>query len=98
LLVKVCFSEKIADAWLPSISVYENLPSWVWGGDIRLGLIIGLLVGPFNFFLVVSYGYVLGTIYYAIRRFCYGKIMRIMPVAPLLFFGLCVVWGLQVFS
>jgi hypothetical protein len=29
LLVKVCFSEKIADAWLPSISVYENLPSWV---------------------------------------------------------------------
>ncbi len=58
LLSKVLFGEKKADAWFPSLAVYANMPSWVGGGDIRLGLIIGLLVGPYQFFpFVIMYGY-----------------------------------------
>jgi len=98
IMAKVIFGEKKADIWFPSLAVYEDLPSWVGGGDIRLGLIIGILVGPYQFLFVILYGYVLGTVYFLARWIFLGKRMRVMPVAPLLFFGLCVIWCLKIFS
>jgi|GEM_PF-3293757 len=49
LIAKVVYGEKKADTWFPSLALYDDMPSWVGGGDIRLGLIIGLLVGPYDF-------------------------------------------------
>lgn len=98
MVAKVLFGEKKADAWFPSLAVYEDMPTWVGGGDIRLGLIIGLLVGPYDFLFVILYGYVLGTVYFLARWIFLGKRMQTMPVAPLLFFGMCVVWCLKIFA
>jgi hypothetical protein len=49
IVVKAFFGEKRADTCIPSISQLDNLPSWVGGGDVRLGILIGLIVGPLYF-------------------------------------------------
>lgn len=67
LITKVVYSPKKADSWFPSLALYDDMPTWVGGGDIRLGLIIGLLAGPYDFIFVIAYGYVLGTLYFYIR-------------------------------
>lgn len=36
MIVKVFWGEEKANAWFPSLSIYDDLPSWVGGGDIRL--------------------------------------------------------------
>lgn len=58
MITKVFIGEKRADKQFPSLGVFENLPSWVGGGDIRLGFIMGLLTGPHDFLYVIMYGYV----------------------------------------
>lgn len=69
LLVKGFVGEKKADRLFPTLNVFDDLPTWVGGGDIRLGIIIGALAGLTNFLPVVMYGYVLGTVYFALMLF-----------------------------
>lgn len=55
-----------------------------------------MLVGPYEFLFVITYGYVFGTIYFFARWLFMKKRMQVMPVAPLLFVGLCGVWLSQI--
>lgn len=57
--VKLFFGEKKADMVIPSIQKLDNLPSWVGGGDVRLGILIGLIVGPLYFWWIIGIGYTL---------------------------------------
>ena len=43
LILKALIGEKNADKYIPSIAVIDNLPTWVGGGDVRLGIFLGLL-------------------------------------------------------
>ncbi len=54
MIVKMFLGEKRADKWIPSISAIDNVPTWVGGGDIRLGLLIGMIAGPIYFWWVVG--------------------------------------------
>lgn len=98
ILVKGFVGEKRADKVFPTLDVFEDLPTWVGGGDIRLGIIMGSLAGFAGFLPVVMYGYVLGTVYFVLKLVVAGKRLQTLPVAPLLFFGLCMVWVLRIFS
>ncbi len=66
MIVRIFIGEKRADSLFPSLRIFEELPSWVGGGDIRLGFIIGLLTGPYDFLTVIMYGYVGGTVFFLI--------------------------------
>lgn len=44
ILTKFFFGEERADRFIPSIEQLDELPSWVGGGDIRLGILLGLMV------------------------------------------------------
>ena len=44
LVIKPLFGEKKADTLIPSIAKLDSLPSWVGGGDVRLGILLGLIV------------------------------------------------------
>lgn len=68
LMVKSLFGEKRADTLIPSISQLDNLPSWVGGGDVRLGILLGLIVGPVYFWWIIGIGYTLGTLFWALSR------------------------------
>ncbi len=92
MMTKICIGEKRADKRFPSLSIFDTLPSWVGGGDIRLGFIIGLLTGPYDFLYVIMYGYIAGTVFFLLRWLILSKKMQTMPVAPLLFLGLMIVW------
>lgn len=98
LITKAIFWEETADRYFSLLSVFDSGPVWVWGGDIRLGIIIWALVGPYYFLFVVMYGYVLGTGYFLTKLLMTGKKIKTLPVAPLLFFGLCVIWCLRIFA
>ncbi len=98
MITKTCIGEEKADKKFPSLSIFEELPTWVWGGDIRLGFIVGALVGPYDFVFIVMYGYVAGTIYFLFKLFVSRVRMQTMPVAPLLFIGICIFWCLRIFS
>ncbi len=39
LTLKAVIGEKKADKYLPSISTIDKLPTWVGGGDARLGIL-----------------------------------------------------------
>ena len=54
LLAKAIFREKKADTWIPSVSAFDTIPAWVGGGDIRLGILIGMITGPIYFWWVVA--------------------------------------------
>jgi prepilin signal peptidase PulO-like enzyme (type II secretory pathway) len=98
LVIKALLWEKKADTALPALSVFDQSPAWVGGGDIRLWIILGALAGPYYFFYVIMYGYALGTMYFFVKLFVTGERIQTLPVAPLVFFGLCVVWCLQIFA
>lgn len=51
---KALFGEKRADTLIPSIAQLDNLPSWVGGGDVRLGILLGLIVGPWYFWWIIG--------------------------------------------
>lgn len=59
IVIKALFGEKKADKIIPSIEKLDNLPSWVGGGDIRLGILLGLTVGPLYFGWIIGIGYTL---------------------------------------
>lgn len=40
LIIKAIFGEKRADAWISSVSITDDLPTWVGGGDVRLGILV----------------------------------------------------------
>lgn len=98
LITKGIFWEETADRYFSLLNVFDSGPAWVWGGDIRLGIIIWALAGPYDFLFVVMYGYVFGTGYFLTKLLVTGKKIKTLPVAPLLFFGLCVVWCLRIFA
>lgn len=97
MITKVFVGEKRADWYFPSLDIFEHLPSWVGGGDIRLGFALWLLVGPYGFIPVIMYGYVLGTIFFLVRWGVFRNKMVTMPVAPLIFFWLLVYWFMMIF-
>lgn len=68
LAMKALFGEEKADALIPSIAQLDNLPSWVGGGDIRLGILLGLTVGPVYFWWIIGIGYTLGTLFWTLSR------------------------------
>lgn len=96
--VKLFFGEKKADMVIPSIQKLDNLPSWVGGGDVRLGILIGLIVGPLYFWWIIGIGYTLGTIFWLVSRALGKDKIDILPVAPLLFLGFCVVFMIHLCS
>lgn len=40
LIVKTIFGEKKADTWISSVAIIDDLPTWVGGGDVRLGILV----------------------------------------------------------
>ena len=98
IVVKLFFGEKKADKIIPSIQKLDNLPSWVGGGDVRLGILLGLIVGPLYFGWIIGIGYTLGILFWGISRLLRGTKLDILPVAPLLFLGFCVVLMIDFFA
>jgi len=98
LVTKMLFGEKRADKWIPSIARVDELPSWVWGGDVRLGLLVGLITGPVYFWWVVWIGYVAWTLFWGFSRWIGKKEISVLPVAPLLYVGILVTWCLLIYS
>lgn len=98
IVMKALFGEKKADRIIPSIEKLDNLPSWVGGGDVRLGILLGLIVGPLYFWWIIGIGYTLWTLFWAVSRVIQWTKMDILPVAPLLFLGFCVVFMIHFFS
>jgi len=98
LCIKALFGEKKADVWIPTVERMDHFPTWVGGGDVRLGIFVGLIVGPIYFWWVIGIGYVLGTIFWAFSKVIKKQNLDILPVAPLLFLGFCATWLVQIFS
>jgi Flp pilus assembly protein protease CpaA len=96
IITKAIRGEKRADALFPSLSIFDDMPAWVGGGDIRLGCIVGALVGPYDFVYVILYGYIAGTLYFILKWAIFHVRLQTMPVAPLLFVGICLVWCLRI--
>ena len=98
LVMKTFFGEKQADRWIPTVQKMDQLPTWVGGGDVRLGIFLGLIVGPVYFWWVIGIGYVLGTLFWLFSRVIQKRDFDVLPVAPLLFLGFCATWLIQIFS
>lgn len=98
IIAKIFLGEKNADRLIPTVAKMDHLPSWVGGGDVRLGLLIGLIAGPIYFWWVVGIGYVFGTLFWIFSQLTGKKNLNILPVAPLLFLGFCVTWVIRTFS
>jgi hypothetical protein len=96
--VKLLFGEKKADMIIPSIQNLDNLPSWVGGGDVRLGILLGLIVGPLYFWWIIGIGYTLGVLFWGASRVLRWTKINILPVAPLLFLGFCTVFLIHFFA
>jgi hypothetical protein len=64
MIIKILFGEKKADTLIPSIQTMDELPSWVGGGDVRLGILLGLIVGPVYFWWIIGVGYTLGVLFW----------------------------------
>lgn len=97
LTIKIFASEAYADKLIPSVSEMDNLPTWVGGGDVRLGLLLGILLGPIFFWWTIGIGYTLGTVFWLVGKIFHGKQLDILPVAPLLFLGFCVTWLIRIY-
>lgn len=98
ILTKFFFGEERADRFIPSIEQLDELPSWVGGGDIRLGILLGLMVWPLYFWWIIGIGYTIGTLFWLISRSIRKDKIDILPVAPLLFLGFCVVLMIHFFA
>ncbi len=85
LCIKCLFGEKKADTLIPSIALLDSAPTWVGGGDIRLGIMLGIILGPVYFWWAIGIGYVIGTFFWLVSRLFRKKKLDILPVAPLLF-------------
>lgn len=92
IIVKIIFGEKTADRWIPSVEKMDSLSTWVGGGDVRLGILLGLIMGPIFFWWVIGIGYTLGTIFWLLAFLLGKRNMETLPVAPLLFLGFCATW------
>lgn len=92
LVVKFFFGEKNADKYIPSTSLIDELPTWVGGGDVRLGILLGLILGPLYFWWTIGIGYTIGTLFWLVSRVFRHKNLDVLPVAPLLFLGFCMTW------
>jgi hypothetical protein len=98
LVIKMLFSEKSADKLITSVSLMDNLPTWVGGGDVRLGILLGLILGPIFFWWAIGIGYTIGTLFWLVSHIIGKKHLDILPVAPLLFLGFCVTWMMHLFA
>ena len=98
LAVKIFSDEEKADRLIPSVSEIDTLPTWVGGGDVRLGILLGLILGPTLFWWTIGIGYTLGTIFWLTGKLLGRKQLDILPVAPLLFLGFCITWLIQIYS
>lgn len=98
LAIKWFFSEKKADELITSVSLMDDLPTWVGGGDVRLGILLGLILGPIYFWWTVGIGYTLWTLFWLISRSVKRQHLDVLPVAPLLFLGFCATWLILLFS
>lgn len=97
LIVKIFASEEQADKLIPSLSEIDDLPTWVGWGDVRLGILLGLILGPLYIWWTIGIGYTLGTVFWLIGKVFQGKKLDILPVAPLLFLGFCVTWLIRIY-
>ncbi len=97
LIVKIFASEEHADKLIPSVSEIDHLPTWVGGGDVRLGILLGLILGPIYLWWTIGIGYTLGTAFWLVGKVFRGKQLDILPVAPLLFLGFCVTWLIRIY-
>lgn len=98
IVIKICCGEKKADTLIPSVQTMDELPSWVGGGDVRLGILLGLIVGPVYFSQIIAIGYTLGILFWITSRLMRGVKMDILPVAPLLFLGFCAIFMIHFFA
>ena len=57
LVLKMVLGEKKADLLVPSIAFMDDTPTWVGGGDVRLGILLGLILGPVYFWWTIGIGY-----------------------------------------
>ncbi len=69
---------------MPAMSRISTLPTWVSGGDIRLGILVGMIMGPVYFFWAVGIGYCVGALIFLIVDLFTKKHQDEIPVAPLL--------------
>jgi hypothetical protein len=92
LMIKFFFWEKKADKLIPSLWITDKLPTWVGGGDVRLGILLGLMLGPVYFWWTIGIGYIIWTIFWIVSRTFSKKNLDVLPVAPLLFLGFCMTW------
>ncbi|MBP7773784.1 prepilin peptidase, partial [Candidatus Gracilibacteria bacterium] len=79
MITKILLGEKKADKFIPTVAKMDNLPSWVGGGDVRLGLLIGLIAGPVYFWWIIGIGYVIGTLFWAFSQLVGQKNLNILP-------------------
>ena len=98
LMIKFFFWEKTADTLIPSLWIMDKLPTWVGGGDVRLGILLGLILGPVYFWWTIGIGYTIWTIFWLVSRTISKKHLDILPVAPLLFLWFCATWLILLFS
>jgi hypothetical protein len=96
IALRIVLWEQKADKILPSFGTIDTLPTWVGGGDLRLGILVGLITGTTDFFIALAIGYVGGSLYYLIARFIAKKHIEELPVAPLLIGGLFVLWIVRI--
>lgn len=98
MVSKFLFGEKRADRWIPSIETMDRLPTWVGGGDVRLGILLGLVVGPVYLWWVIGIGYTLGTLFWMAAWLIGKRDLETLPVAPLVFGGFCTTWMILIFA
>lgn len=96
IFFRMFFGEKFADKCFPTFSLLDEYPTWAWGGDLRLGLLVWLLLWPWNFFLAVAIGYTIGSCIYVFYHIFFKKKLEVLPVAPLLWLGFLCIWIINI--
>lgn len=76
----------------------DDMPTWVGGGDVRLGILLGLILGPIYFWWTIGIGYTIGTLFWLVSWSIKKQNLNVLPVAPLLFLGFCATWLILIFA
>lgn len=97
LVARILLWEKYADRMFPSFMTIDDLPTWVGGWDIRLGILVWLILGPVSIAWSIGIGYTAGSLFYCIRKLIFKKDLTVLPVAPLILIGVCVTWVVRVY-
>ncbi|HEY4161086.1 MAG TPA: prepilin peptidase [Candidatus Saccharimonadales bacterium] len=113
VVVVAIWQRSLSDLWLPAAGaavifglfwlLYQvSSGSWIGGGDVKLGIVLGLLAGtPLRGLAVIFFASLIGTIL-SIPQFFKGRegLTRRIPFGPSLLLGVIVMvlWGMPIIN